>query len=184
MASSSNYKTKQREIMLSYLESRPGVHITAEDVYEHFRAQGVTIGQSTVYRQLEKFVAEGLLNKYVLESGSSACFEYVGMTVHKKNETCFHCKCEKCGKLIHLKCEELEEIGQVAQQLVRGQLLAHLAQNRLVLMLARTERRRGQRQDALRVTTGTWPFPQGCHHERWRHQYPCQGRRGGKAGYA
>lgn len=110
MASGSNYKTKQREIMLSYLESRPGVHITAADVYDHFRAQGVTIGQSTVYRQLEKFVDEGILNKYILESGSSACFEYVGMSVHKKNETCFHCKCEKCGKLIHLKCEELEEI--------------------------------------------------------------------------
>ena len=112
MASGSNYKTKQREIMLAYLESRPGVHITAADVYDHFRAQGVTIGQSTVYRQLEKFVDDGILNKYVLESGSSACFEYVGMSVHKKNETCFHCKCEKCGKLIHLKCEELEEIGK------------------------------------------------------------------------
>lgn len=112
MASGSNYKTKQREIMLAYLESRPGVHITAADVYDHFRAQGVTIGQSTVYRQLEKFVDDGILNKYVLESGRSACFEYVGMSVHKKNETCFHCKCEKCGKLIHLKCEELEEIGK------------------------------------------------------------------------
>ena len=29
---------------------------------------------------------------------------------HRGPGTCFHCKCEKCGKLIHLHCEELQEI--------------------------------------------------------------------------
>ena len=37
MNSRSKYKTKQREILLDYLESVPGVHITASDVCEYFK---------------------------------------------------------------------------------------------------------------------------------------------------
>ena len=110
MPAGSTYKTKQREILLKYLEKHAGDHITAGDVCEYFKGQGASIGQATVYRQLEKLVDEGLLNKYIMEASGPACFEYVGMRVHKKGKTCFHCKCEKCGKLIHLHCEELEEM--------------------------------------------------------------------------
>ncbi len=106
----SKYKTKQREILLDYLESVPGVHITAGDVCEYLKKQGANIGQSTVYRQLESLVAEGIVNKYIIDGNSPACFEYVGMDSHADPEICFHCKCEKCGKLIHLHCDELKEI--------------------------------------------------------------------------
>ena len=34
MNSRSKYKTKQREILLSYFETVPGVHVTASDVCE------------------------------------------------------------------------------------------------------------------------------------------------------
>ena len=111
MDSRSTYKTKQRESLLAYLETRPGAHITVGDVCAHFRAQGSAIGQSTVYRQLERLVDEGLVNKYVIDGSSPACFEYVGPDSHADAEVCFHCKCEKCGKLIHLHCDELESIG-------------------------------------------------------------------------
>ena len=108
MNTRSKYKTKQREILLSYLQSVPGVHITASDVCEYFKKQGASIGQSTVYRQLESLVDEGIINKYIIDGNSPACFEYVGMESHEEAETCFHCKCEKCGKLIHLHCDELD----------------------------------------------------------------------------
>ncbi|MBO5564810.1 MAG: transcriptional repressor [Lachnospiraceae bacterium] len=104
------YKTKQREILLSYLQAASGGHITASDVCEYFRKQGASIGQATVYRQLESLVDEGLVNKYIIDSNSPACFEYVGKDAHEEGEVCFHCKCEKCGKLIHLHCDELEAI--------------------------------------------------------------------------
>ena len=111
MASGAGYKTKQREILIKYFEKKPGEHITAGDVYEYLKGRGESIGQSTVYRQLEKLVDEGILNKYIMDSSSPACFEYVGMAVHKDAKTCFHCKCEKCGRLIHLHCDELNEIA-------------------------------------------------------------------------
>ena len=108
VTSRSKYKTKQRQILLDYLATVPGVHITAGDVCEYFRQQGTPIGQSTVYRHLESLVDEGLLQKYVIGQGSPACFEFVGEDVHEDGEPCFHCKCEKCGKLIHLHCDELD----------------------------------------------------------------------------
>ena len=104
------YKTKQRDRLISYLETVPGQHITAFDVCEAFRQDGAPIGQSTVYRQLESLVGEGILNKYIIDEKSPACFEYVRSASHQGPGTCFHCKCEKCGRLIHLHCEELEEI--------------------------------------------------------------------------
>ena len=107
------YKTKQREILIGYLENFQGKHITASDVYEYFRSQGESIGQSTIYRQLESLVDEGIINKYIIDGNSPACFEYVGNDHHHDGgEVCYHCKCQKCGKLIHLNCDELEEIQE------------------------------------------------------------------------
>ena len=106
-----NYRTKQREMLIGYLESVPGVHITAGNVCEYFRSHGTPISQATVYRQLEKLVGEGVLNKYIIDANSPACFEYIGHQEHCCEPVCFHCKCEKCGVLIHLHCDELEGIA-------------------------------------------------------------------------
>ena len=63
--------------------------------------------KTSVYRQLERMVDEGIVNKYILDANTPACFEYVPEHAGHENEICFHAKCEKCGKLIHLNCEEL-----------------------------------------------------------------------------
>lgn len=108
----SQYKTKQREALLSYLMTVPGEHVTAADVCSHFRERGASIGTATVYRHLESLVDEGLVSKYIIDGASPACFEYLGAEhPHGRDEICFHCKCEKCGKLIHLHCDELAGIG-------------------------------------------------------------------------
>ena len=104
------YKTRQHGLLLDYLKTVPGVHITASDVCSYFEENGATISKATIYRQLESLVDEGILNKYVLEPNSPACFEYVDENSHAGPDVCFHCKCEKCGKLIHLHCDELKEI--------------------------------------------------------------------------
>ncbi len=122
MGSRSKYKTKQREILLRYFETIPGVHFTAAEACGYFKEQGASIGQSTVYRQLETFVDEGILNKYIIDGNSPACFEYVGINSHIEADTCFHCKCEKCGKLIHLHCDELEEIQKHLYEVHRFKL--------------------------------------------------------------
>ncbi|MCR5503542.1 MAG: transcriptional repressor [Lachnospiraceae bacterium] len=110
MASRPKYNTRQKKILLDYLKTVEGVHITAGDVCDHFKEKGAPIGQSTVYRQLECLVDEGVLNKYIIDANSPACFEYVSREEHGEGGHCFHCKCEKCGTLIHLHCEEAEDL--------------------------------------------------------------------------
>ncbi len=110
MNSRSKYKTKQREILLGYFETVPGVHVTAGDVCEYFKSRNAPIGQSTVYRNLESLVDEGVIKKYNTGVNGPACFEYAGTDGREDAGSCFHCKCEKCGRLIHLRCDELNEI--------------------------------------------------------------------------
>ncbi len=110
MNSKSAYKTKQKEELMEYLTKVPGEHFTVSDVCEYFKSKGSPIGQTTVYRQIDRLVDEGLVNKYIIDANSPACFEYMGPDSHVGQGICFHCKCEKCGKLIHLHCEELDEI--------------------------------------------------------------------------
>ena len=112
MSTRLKYKTRQKEMLIDYLSSVEGEHITANDVCEFFKSQGETIGQSTIYRHLESLVDEGIINKYVIDANSPACFEYMGRESHLAGEVCFHCKCEKCGCLIHLHCDELSDIGK------------------------------------------------------------------------
>ena len=102
------YRTRQQDELMAYLKERPGVHHTAAQIKEYFARQEKNIGTATIYRQLERFVEDGTVRKYLLETGDSACYEYVGgqsgCAAH------FHLKCEKCGKLIHTDCEELKRL--------------------------------------------------------------------------
>ena len=100
------YNTHQRQELLSYLQDRAGEHVTAADICAYFKSCGKPIGTATVYRQLDKLIEEHLVNKYIIDEGSCACFEYVDPEAH--HTSCFHCKCTCCGRLIHLECDELE----------------------------------------------------------------------------
>ncbi len=102
------YNTKQREELLIYLKKVAGEHITVNDVYNHFKEIGANVGMTTIYRQLEKMIDEGLVKKYVLDSSSAACFEYIEGNVECAEQGCTHLKCTSCGRLIHLHCNDLK----------------------------------------------------------------------------
>lgn len=104
------YKTKQQELLLSCFKAMQGRHFTAEDVSAYFQKQNISIGIATIYRQIEKFVAMGVVQKYFLGEQNAACFQYMGEECHKEVSH-FHLKCEKCGTLIHLECLDLEQLS-------------------------------------------------------------------------
>ena len=111
MNNKTQYKTKQRAELTAYLMGKAGEHVTVGDITDHFSQLGRPIGITTVYRQLDKMVDEGIVNKYVVDGSSSACYEYVGEEQHMEGPvSCYHCKCDKCGTLIHLHCGEIEEL--------------------------------------------------------------------------
>lgn len=108
MQSKGQYKTRQGDELRAFLENASGRHITAGDVCEYFKRNGKPMGVATVYRQLEKMVDEGIATKYSIDANTPACFEYIG--IHRKDEICYHCKCQVCGKLVHMHCDELPEL--------------------------------------------------------------------------
>lgn len=79
-------------MLLDYLKTVPGIHFTAGDVCGYFKSRGASIGQSTIYRHLESLVDEGMINKYIIDANSPACFEYNGEEDHPDAAVCFHCK--------------------------------------------------------------------------------------------
>lgn len=103
------YKSQNREELLSFLSSRPNIHFTVAELVSHFQEEGRPIGTTTVYRQLERLCEEGMVNKYIIDQNTPACFSYVGKDTEGGEAcSCFHCKCNVCGKLIHLHCHELD----------------------------------------------------------------------------
>ncbi|MCR4924056.1 MAG: transcriptional repressor [Lachnospiraceae bacterium] len=106
------YKTKQRDELIDYFAKLGGKHTTAIEVCNGLKARGSSIGLATVYRQLEKLVDEGIVKKYFIDEGSSACFEYVKDGEGDPYPSCFHLKCEKCNKLIHLDCDEIKNLEE------------------------------------------------------------------------
>ena len=104
------YKTKQQKELQAYLKSMQGHHVTVSDICFYMKGKGIAIGTTTVYRQLERLMEAGLVAKYVPDDSGSACFEYIGEGETCHEPVCFHCRCERCGVLIHLSCDELMSV--------------------------------------------------------------------------
>ena len=100
------YKSKHREEILAVLKESEGGHMTAGQVMDRLKEKGITIGVATIYRQLDRLVEEGAVNKYMVDAVTGACYEF--------KEGCgadpvyVHGKCEKCGKVVHLKRSMIE----------------------------------------------------------------------------
>ncbi|EUB16257.1 ferric uptake regulator family protein [Shuttleworthella sp. MSX8B] len=101
------YQTRQRRQLIDYMKSTGGKHFTASDVVRYCKEQELGIGMTTVYRQLDKLVSEGLVRKYLIDEKTAACFEYLG----DQSKSCrehYHLKCESCGRLMHLDCQMID----------------------------------------------------------------------------
>ena len=99
------YMTRQQQAVLKCIESCPGGRATAMDLMQMLRQEGQTVGLSTVYRQLEKLVAQGKVHKLLTEEG--ACYQYCDKTVHRD---CFLRQCAGGGAIFHMDCSHLGEL--------------------------------------------------------------------------
>lgn len=107
------YHTVQRQEILQLLSSCSDQHLTAAQIFRRLKETGTEVSRATVYRQIDALVEEGSVVRFTPEGEKSACFELVD-TSGCHPDRCYHLKCEKCGRLIHLDCEEL---GSVADHL-------------------------------------------------------------------
>ncbi|MDR0196928.1 MAG: transcriptional repressor [Oscillospiraceae bacterium] len=96
------YKTKQRELIVSFLSGNSERHTTVDAIVEALRGR---VGQTTVYRNLDALVKSGDVLKYV--HGRDSCYRYA-KDCCKKEEPFFHFMCVRCGRMLHLECSGLD----------------------------------------------------------------------------
>lgn len=109
MNQATNYKTRQKTAVLQCIKAMGDKHFTVDSLCAALEKNGQSVGRTTVYRFAEKLSDEGTLQKYVMPKGESVCYQFVG-----ENNKCrehFHLKCEKCGRLIHMDCSEMNDFA-------------------------------------------------------------------------
>lgn len=109
MKKSTTYKTKQKDLILNCLIKYKNQHVTADEIMGYLNKENAAVGRTTIYRYLEKLVSEGIVRKYLIEEGKSACYQY--MDGNNECNEHFHLKCVNCGKLMHIDCDYLKEIN-------------------------------------------------------------------------
>ncbi|WP_274585063.1 ferric iron uptake transcriptional regulator [Neisseria leonii] len=97
--------TGPRLKILDLFESRPGEHMSAEDVYRILLDEGVEIGVATIYRVLTQFEQAGILLRHHFETGK-AVYELNQGGHHD------HLVCVKCGHVTEFHNEEIEALQE------------------------------------------------------------------------
>lgn len=85
-----NNYSKQRDIILETLQSMH-THPTAEELYNTVHEKHPKISKSTVYRNINILVEDGVIRKIKMKSGADK-FDYIC----KEH---YHAICEKCGSV-------------------------------------------------------------------------------------
>ncbi len=104
------YNTKQKTAILQCIKNIEDKHFTVDKLCETMLKNGDVVGRTTVYRFLESLSNDGVLRKYAASQGESVCYQYVGD--HRACDEHFHLKCEKCGSLIHMECDEMHRLAE------------------------------------------------------------------------
>ncbi len=98
-------QTRQRQLILETLRGLR-THPTADEVYQLVRQQMPNVSLGTVYRNLERLSADGLVRKIHGEGGSR---RFDGdLSPHH------HARCRRCGQLVDLPAQlNLPELGEL-----------------------------------------------------------------------
>lgn len=110
MARSDGYRTKGRQLMLSYLEATKERTVSVSEIQDFMEENGNPVNISTIYRNLDALVAQGQVMKFVSDKGDKSTYRYIEPEhdCHKH----LHIQCVKCGKVIHLECDFMKSIEE------------------------------------------------------------------------
>lgn len=101
--------TTQRIAILEVLSSRPGEHLTAEEIYDVVRGKYQDIGLATVYRTIQMLTELDLIDKLNLDDG------YVRYEISNKHHDegghhHHHLICLDCGNIYTFQDDLLETL--------------------------------------------------------------------------
>jgi len=101
------YMTNHKKRILDFLIQHRSRHFAIEEIIEALSVDDTKPAKSTIYRQISALLEDGVIRRF--EAPDQNCFVYqyaagIDCAHH------FHLKCSRCGTLIHMECEQLEEV--------------------------------------------------------------------------
>lgn len=106
MAERGRYRTKQQEIILNCLKKQRSRFLTVDQFMDCLQEEGVQVGQTTVYRVLERLAEEGEVMKLPTEDGSKIRYCYADKEELNKPGKLV---CLRCGRFIPLECSKMAD---------------------------------------------------------------------------
>lgn len=103
MARSESYNTKQKDIIINVIKHEKQ-EFTINDIYNQVKDKA---GLTTIYRLVDKMVEEGKLSKYIGKDNTT----YYQYLIECNEDNHFYLKCNKCGKMIHIDCDCIEDLS-------------------------------------------------------------------------
>ena len=103
-----NYNTKQKKFLIAFFESNPDKCFTVEDICKSALDDGIRIGQTTVYRNLEALIREGIVLKRTMPEGNIAVFQ--SLLCETRKHDCHHLCCTDCGTVIHTDSNYIKKL--------------------------------------------------------------------------
>lgn len=99
--------TNQRESVLNTILENSGKHLSAEEIYDLVKISCPEIGLATVYRTMQVLDELGLVYKNNFDDGRTR-YEITQNEDHQHH----HLVCRKCGKVIEVEEDLLEQLEQ------------------------------------------------------------------------
>ena len=106
----SKYNTNQKKLLADFLQSNKEKEYTIEEIVSEMTKVPDSPGKSTIYRLIGKMLENGDVRRYESHDKKNFVYQYNDIRPDCCNH--FHLKCIKCGRLIHMECEQLEAVKQ------------------------------------------------------------------------
>ncbi len=97
-------KTYPRLKVLEALESSPGAHLSAEEIFTWLDQKNAGLALSTIYRVLAQLAEIGILRKHQFGDGTHTKFE---IETGKQHD---HLICAQCGRILEFHAPKLMEL--------------------------------------------------------------------------
>ncbi len=104
------YETKQRRILLDYLNAHPDRGFSVEELFDGLsmeHAADIVPGKSTIYRLIARLVSEGLVKRFAVGQGRQFAYQIIACAACDAH---LHLKCTACGGLYHMDHAVSEQI--------------------------------------------------------------------------
>ncbi|HHV75274.1 MAG TPA: transcriptional repressor [Thermoanaerobacterium sp.] len=112
--------TTQRRAILDVIIENREKHLSSEEIYDLVREKYPEIGLATVYRTLQLFDEMGIIYKLNFDDGRSRYELY-----HNEDHQHHHLICLKCGSVIEMEGDLLENLEEAIENTKNFQIIDH-----------------------------------------------------------